>query len=94
MTDALNVAATLLTVAILSLGAPLLIMVIKVKLLEKKQKPQKPTTETKIYYITEKQYKPKRKKRAKKKPDIALSGVVLTPEQFEKVRAEKELEKT
>ena len=40
-----------------------------------------PSSDPKVYYITEKIKKPQ-KKRRRKKPNIALSGVVIQPERF------------
>ena len=61
---------------------------------ENKNKPQKVEVEkTKIYYVqeTKPEQKPKKKKR-RKKVDVALKGVVLTPEQFEILTTEKKTE--
>ena len=51
--------------------------------LKDKRKPNEPTpsSDPKVYYITEKIKKPQ-KKRRRKKPNIALSGVVIQPERF------------
>ena len=48
-----------------------------------KNEPKEPTpsSDPKVYYITEKIKKPQ-KKRRRKKPNIALSGVVIQPERF------------
>ena len=51
--------------------------------LKDKRKPNEPTPppDPKVYYITEKIKKPQ-KKRRRKKPNIALSGVIIQPERF------------
>ena len=47
-------------------------------------------SDPKIYYIRATQNKPKRK-RARKKTDVALKGIILRPEQFRRIRDERDL---
>ncbi len=54
-----------------------------VKLKKYMNKNEEPERNPKIYYITEKIKPPKRRKR-RKKPNVALSGVVITPEEFQR----------
>lgn len=61
---------------------------------ENKNKPKQIEVEkTKIYYVKETQTKQKTKKKKRyKKPEIALKGIVLSPEQFELINVEKTAE--
>ncbi len=51
---------------------------------------QKQDESPKVYYVKESISQPKKKKRKRKSPDLALKGVVLTPEQFKVVKQEIE----
>ena len=56
----------------------------KYKKAEEIAAPEEKQPDAKIYYIKERLNKP-RARRTRKKPQIALSGIVIRPEQFKKM---------
>jgi len=50
-----------------------------------------PSSEAKIYYITNTVKQKRRAKRQRKEPNIALKGALINPEEFKKICSEKEL---
>ena len=66
-------------------GIIFLSKLIYLKIKEKREEP-KTSDDPKIYYIKNTAAERKKRKRPTKKTDVALKGIVLKPEEFEKIR--------
>ena len=87
MPEWLSIFLTFLLISSASLGISFLAAVLKDKFAQK-ETPTEQVEDPKIYYITETPKKVKRKK-TRKKPTPALKGIIISPEQFKKIDADK-----
>ncbi len=93
MPEGLKILLTVLFVSGFSLGISLAVMIIKEKVFAGKKEippPAEPIKEDpKILYITEAPPKKRKRRKPRKRPEPALKGIILRPEEFKKIQLEK-----
>ena len=67
-------------------GISLIVRLILVYFRDKKTNANKPQQSPTVIYVTNTQTKPKKKRRKKKSPDVALKGILITPEKFQTIK--------